>query len=159
MSPAPLAARRWPVGLALTLGAGLLASLAFLAIAASQPPDRIADDTWRAGEVFNAAQRAHALAHTRGWDLELEAEKVPEGVRVSVTPTSRGEPLPERVTASLRRERPGRVDFDADVPLLRAGMRWVGTVPLPLAGHWLLHARAGDGEAFVERDFSLERAP
>jgi len=151
--------RRWPLGLALTLGVGLAASLAFLAIAASQPPDRMTEDTWRAGDAFNAAQRAHALARARGWDLELEAELVPGGVRVSLAPTTRGAPLSEAVGASLRRERPGRVDFDMDVALTRSGARWLAVVPLPLEGHWVLHARAGDAEAFAERDFALERAP
>jgi nitrogen fixation protein FixH len=152
-------ALRWPVGLALTLAAGLAASIAFLVVAASQPPDRIAEDTWRAGDSFNAAQRAHTLARARGWDLALQAERASDGVRVTVTPLTRGEPLTKSVTASLRRERPGRVDYDVDVLLTRAGEGWVARVPLPLAGRWVLHARAGDGEAFVERDFELERAP
>jgi len=152
-------ARRWPVGLALTLGVGLAASLAFLVVAASQPPDRINADTWRAGDEFNAAQAAHALARARGWDLELEAQRVGDELRVTLTPTTRGAPLPEKVVASLRRERPGRTDFDVDVPLVRAGPQWLAAVPLPLAGRWRLHARAGDAEAYVERDFELERRP
>ena len=152
-------ARRWPIGLALTLSAGLAASVAFLVVAASQPPDLITSDTWRAGDDFNAGQRAHALARARGWDLELDAERVADGVRVTVTPLTRGVPLSGEVVASVRRERPGRADFDADVPLTRAGESWVGTVILPLEGHWRLHARAGDSEAFLERDFALERAP
>jgi nitrogen fixation protein FixH len=159
MTSAEHAARRWPLGLGLTLGVGLAASLAFLVVAAVQPPDRMAEDTWRASDAFNAAQQAHALARARGWDLELEAHEVSDGVRVALTPTTRGEALPQTVVASLRRERPGRVDFDTDVPLTRAGSRWVATVPLPLAGRWVLHARVGDSEAFVERDFALERAP
>jgi hypothetical protein len=32
-------------------------------------------------------------------------------------------------------------------------------VALPLPGRWLLVARAGDGNAFVEREFALEQVP
>ncbi|MFI5315602.1 MAG: FixH family protein [Myxococcota bacterium] len=149
---------RWPLGLALTLAAGLAASLAFLWIALQQPPDVLPENSWNAGVEYNAAARAQASASARGWELELRAERDSQGVRVELRPRSAGDPLPTPIAVSLRRERPGRTDFDADIALQPAGDRWIADVPLPLAGRWILLARAGDAEAWVERAFSLEVA-
>ena len=140
---------RWPLGLALALALGLSGPLAFWWIAAHRPPDRLAVNTWTASGEWNAAQRAQERAREQGFWIDLRARRVRGGVEVEMRANGAGESLPVR----LRRERPERSDFDADVPLddsLHA------VVPLPLAGRWLLIARAGDDSAFVERVFAVE---
>jgi len=151
--------RLWPIGLTAALAAGLAVSLAFAWIAARQPPDRLALDPWTAGAEYNADVRARDAAAARGWDLVLHAEKRAGGVRVELVPTSSGAPLPTPLEVGLRRERPDRADFDAELALAPDGAGWVADVPLPLAGRWLLVARAGDAEAWVERRFALEVPP
>ncbi|HTO53775.1 MAG TPA: FixH family protein [Myxococcota bacterium] len=150
---------RWPLGLALALGAGLATSLAFLVIAASQPPDWMDGDMWRSGAEYNAGQEARARGRALGWEVGLSAERSADGVQVTLSPTQRDAPLGAGVPVRLVRERPGRVDFDSDIPLTRANEAWRATVPLPLPGHWLLRVRVGDDAAFIEREFALERAP
>ena len=150
---------RWPIALALTLAAGLAVSIAFLWIAARQPPDLLREDGWGSGAEYNADARAQRTARERGWELELRAERSASGVHVELLPKSAGAPLPTALDVRLRRERPERTDFDADVALEPAGGRWIADVPLPLAGRWILVARAGDADAWVERTFALEVTP
>ena len=150
---------RWPIGLVLTLAAGVAASLAFFWIAERQPPDVLAVNSWNAGVEYNADERARETADSRGWQLELRAERSPSGVRVELLPTSSRDPLPTPIGVSLRRERLERTDLDSDIPLQASGDRWVAEVPLPLAGRWILLARAGTADAWVERSFALEVAP
>jgi hypothetical protein len=150
-------ARAWPLALGLTLAAGVAVSVAFLVVAANQPPDLMQGDMWRSGSEVNALREALARGEALGWGLELRAERAPEGARVVLTPSSHAAPIGEDARVSLERARPGRADFDADVPLTRAGDSWVGFVTLPLRGQWRLHARVSDGDALVERDFALER--
>ena len=150
---------RWPLGLALTLAVGMAASLAFLWVAARGTPDLLPVNTWTAGAEWNESLRAQARARERGWQIELRAERRPNGVHVELAPASSREPLPKSLDVRLRRERPEREDFDADVALEARGGRWTAEIPLPLAGRWLLVARAGDGDAWVEREFALDVAP
>jgi nitrogen fixation protein FixH len=150
---------RWPVALALALAAGLSAPIAFLWIATHRPPEVLPVNTWAASNEWNAAQRAQELAHERGWGIDLRAERRSDGVRVEIRPTSSGAPLPESLDVRLRRERPERIDFDADVALEPSGDLWTAMIPLPLAGRWILVARAGDDAAWVEREFALEVTP
>ena len=152
-------ARAWPIGLAATLAVGLCVSLAFAWIAARQPPDRLALNPWTSGAEYNAEFHAREAARARGWDVALRAERRAGGVRVELLPTSAGAPLPSPLEVGLRRERPERADLDADLALSRDGAAWVADVPLPLVGRWLLVARAGDSEAWVERRFVLEVGP
>jgi len=150
---------RWPIALALLLSSGIAASLAFFWIAARQPRELIGDGAWNAGSEYNADLRALETARERGWTLELRARRSAGGVRVELSPATSGEPLPSRLEVRLRRERPDRSDLDAEVALAQDGARWVADVPLPLAGRWLLVARAGDRSAWVERTFALELPP
>jgi nitrogen fixation protein FixH len=150
---------RWPIALALALAAGVAVSLAFLWIAARQPPDQLRDNAWNAGTGYNAEARARESARLRGWDVELHAERTASGVHVELLPKSARDPLPTPLDVRLRRERPERTDFDADLALEPSGSRWVADVPLPLGGRWLLVAHAGDADAWVERTFALEVTP
>lgn len=157
-----MAARRawtWPLGLALALAGGLGVSLAFAWIAAHQPMDRLDGDLWNASDAYNAAARARETAHERGWELTLHADRSAGGVRIELRPSSSREPLPAGLDVRLRRERAERADFDAELALEPRGDAWVAEVPLPLPGRWLLVARAGDGDAWVERTFAVEVAP
>jgi nitrogen fixation protein FixH len=156
VTDSPSDSLRWPVALALVLATGMLASLAFLWVAASQPRELIGDGAWNAGSEYNADLRAQETAQARGWTLALHAERRGAGVHVEVRPKSSGEPLPAELQVHLRRERPERSDFDADLPLARDGEVWSADVALPLAGRWLLVARAGGGDAWTERSFLLE---
>jgi hypothetical protein len=150
---------RWPIGLAATLAVGLAASLAFLWVASPPAPERLAVDAWTAGAELNESLRAQAAAAQRGWSLDLRARRSAEGARVELVPETSGESLPGDLALSLRRERPERSDFDGDVALRNEGGRWIADVPLPLPGRWLLVARAGDSQAWVEREFALEVTP
>jgi nitrogen fixation protein FixH len=150
---------RWPVALGLTLAVGMAASLAFLGAATRQPPDVLPVNTWTAGAEWNESLRAQARARARGWRIELRAERRPDGVHVELSPSSSREPLPKSLDVRLRRERPERGDFDAEVALEARSGRWTAEIPLPLAGRWLLVARAGDGDAWVEREFALDVPP
>jgi nitrogen fixation protein FixH len=150
---------RWPIALGLVLAAGLAVSIAFLWIAAHQPPDLLAGNPWSDGSEYNAEARARETAREHGWALELRAERSASGVRVELLAKTARDPLPARLEVRLRRERPERADFDADLALEPSGAGWIADVPLPLAGRWLLVARAGDADAFVERTFALEVTP
>jgi len=155
----PMASLRWPIGLALLLSSGIAASLAFFFIAAQQPRELIGDGSWNAGSEYNADLQALETAQQRGWTLELRALPIAGGARVELLPATSAAPLPSRLELHLRRERPDRSDLDAELPLRPEGSHWVADVPLPLAGRWLLVARAGDRSAWVERRFALEQPP
>jgi nitrogen fixation protein FixH len=150
---------RWPVALALLLATGIGTSLAFFWVAAQHPRELIGDGSWNAGSSYNADQQALAAASARGWTLDLRAARSADGVRVELAPASGGEPLPAHLDVRLRRERPDRSDFDADLALVPSGTHWVADVPLPLPGRWLLVARAGDASAWVERSYAIELPP
>ena len=149
----------WPIGLAALLAVGLGASLAFAWVAARLPADQLPLNPWTEGDAYNVEVRAREAAQARGWDLALRAERFPGGVHVELVPTSSGEPLPTPLEVGLRRERPDRADLDGDLALAPSGTSWVADVPLPIAGRWLLVARAGDAHAWVERRFALEVPP
>ena len=149
----------WPLGLALALAGGLGVSLAFAWIAAHQPMDRLDGDLWSQSDAYNAAARARESARERGWELALRADRSAGGVRIELRPSSSREPLPTQLDVRLRRERAERSDFDAELALEPRGDAWVAEVPLPLPGRWLLVARAGDADAWVERTFAVEVAP
>lgn len=149
----------WPWALALGLALGVGVSLAFLGIAAWQTPDALGVDAVQALRDHNRDALAQAQAATRGWDVSLVARRSHGGAEIELEPTSAREPLPDDVVVSLRRERPERTGLDEEIPLERDGARWRAHVALPLPGRWLLVARAGDGDAFVEREFALEQAP
>ncbi|HTO68295.1 MAG TPA: FixH family protein [Myxococcota bacterium] len=151
--------RLWPLGLALLLASGMGASLAFYWAAARHPKELIGDGAWNAGAGYNAELAAREAGRRRGWTLELRAARSADGVRVELAPRSSGEPLPHDLDVRLRRERPERSDLDADLALAPDGARWVADVPLPLAGRWLLVARAGGADAWVERTYALELPP
>lgn len=150
---------RWPIGLAATLAVGLCASLAFLWVASQRLPERLTVNTWTEGAELNESLRAQALAAQRGWSLELRARRSAGGARVEVVPETSGESLPADLEVALRVERPERSDFDGDVAVRTEAGRWLADVALPLPGRWLLIARAGDGQAWVEREFSVEVTP
>jgi nitrogen fixation protein FixH len=80
-------------------------------------------------------------------------------VHVEISPESSREPLPQSLDVRLRRERPERGDFDADIALAARDGLWTAEIPLPLVGRWILVARAGDGFAWVERAFALDVPP
>ena len=149
----------WPLALAALLAFGMAVSLAFLWIAARQTPDRLLVDSDQALREHNRAALAEQKAASRGWDIALVAERSEGGAVVVLAPRSARDPLPADVVVSLRRERPERTGLDEAIPLVRDGERWRGHVPLPLPGRWLLVARAGDADAWVEREFALEVAP
>ncbi len=149
----------WPLGLALALAGGLGVSLAFAWIAAQQPMDWLAGDPWSASDAYNAEIRARESARERGWELALRADRSAGGVRIELRPSSSREPLPAQLDVRLRRERAERTDFDTELALEPRGDAWVADVPLPLRGRWLLVARAGDADAWVERTYAVEVAP
>ncbi len=149
----------WPLALAALLASGMAVSLAFLWVAARQTPDRLVVDSAQALREHNRDALAREKAAARGWDIALVARRSVGGAEVELAPTSARDPLPADIVVSLRRERPDRTGLDAPIPLARDGERWRGHVPLPLPGRWRLVARAGDVEAWVEREFALEAAP
>jgi len=156
---APRRFEPWPWALALGLALGIAVSVAFLAIAAHQPSDRLSIDAAQAMREHNRAARARQAAAARGWEVALVARADAGGAEVEIAPSTRGAPLPEDALVSLRRERPDRTGLDREVPVRRDGARWIARVPLPLPGRWRLIARAGDAEAFAERELALEVAP
>lgn len=149
----------WPVALVALLASGMAVSLAFLWIAERQTPDRLIVDSDQALLDHNREALAEQRAAERGWDIALVAQRADGGAWVEVATTSAGDPWPADVAVSLRRERPERTGLDEPIPLEREGERWRAHVPLPLPGRWRLVARAGNDDAFVEREFALELTP
>lgn len=146
----------WAVGVVAALALGLAGPIAFLWIAVHAPPERVATDPWRASLAQDAEERVRAAGRASGWDVSLRAERTHDGVRVELTPATRGRPLATDLELRLRRERPDRADLDAEIALLQSDGRWTADVPLPAPGRWRLLARAGAGDVFVERSFTLE---
>jgi len=146
----------WAIGVVGALALGIAGPLAFLWLAVNSPPEREATDPWSASFAQDTEERVRAAGRASGWDVLLRAERTPSGVRVELAPSTSSRPLPEDVELRLRRERPDRADLDAEIPLVHHDGRWTAEVPLPAPGRWRLLARAGAGDAFIERSFALE---
>lgn len=149
----------WAVGVAGALALGLAGPIAFLWLAVHAPPERVATDPWRASLAQDAEERVRGSGRDTGWDVTLHAERTATGVRVALVPATTRRPLPDDVVVRLRRERPERVDLDAEIALERVDGRWTADVPLPAPGRWQLLARAGAGDVWIERSFALVVPP
>jgi nitrogen fixation protein FixH len=149
----------WPLAIA----GGLLAMAAvlgaFLYAALSHPDPVLVHDAFAASGRYDAALRAEARAQARGLRLELGAQPAPGGTRITVRlvgADGRARPA-DRVR--VRRERPTQGGFDTDLAATPSGDGWEAFVALPLAGRWVIEARAERGDGAIERRIEVEATP
>lgn len=148
----------WPFAIAgaLLAMAGVLAC--FLGVAISHPDPVLVKDAYAASGRYDAALRAAQRASALGLRLELAAEPAPGGARVAARLLDAdGQPLAaERV--SLQRERPAQGGFDAAFEATPGVDGWTAFVALPLAGRWIVEARAERGGETVVQRLDVEAA-
>jgi len=142
----------WPLAIAgLLLGmAGVLAG--FLGAAVSHPDPVLVADAYAASGRYDVALRAAQRASALGLRLDLIAEQAPGGSRVTARLLGAdGRALPaDRVL--VHRERPTQGGYDAAIEATPNADGWTAFVALPLAGRWIVEARAErGGEAIVRR--------
>jgi nitrogen fixation protein FixH len=161
-SRAPARKRRrepWPFAIAglLLAMAGVLG--AFLEVAISHPDPVLVSDAYAASGRYDAALRASQRASALGLALELTTEPAPGGVRVSARLRgANGDVLAAERVLALR-ERPNQGGFDTAIEATRVGDGWTAFVPLPLAGRWIVEARAERGGETAVRRLPVEAAP
>ena len=142
----------WPFAIAglLLAMAGVLA--AFLYLAVSNPDPVLVSDAYSASGRYDAALRAAERASALGMRLELTSEPAPGGARVTARLLGADGGLLAADRVLVHRERPTQGGFDADVEATAQGDGWTAFVALPLAGRWIVEARAErGGEAVVGR--------
>jgi nitrogen fixation protein FixH len=130
--------------------AGVLAS--FLGVAISHPDPLLVKDAYAASGRYDGALRAAQRAAALGLHLELTAQPAPGGARVAARLLDAdGQALAaERV--SLQRERAAQGGYDAVFEATPGADGWTAFVALPLAGRWIVEARAEHaGETVVQR--------
>jgi nitrogen fixation protein FixH len=113
-------------------------------------------DAYAASGRYDTALRAAQRAAALGLRLALTAEPAPGGARVTARLLGAdGHALPaDRVLVQL--ERPTQGGFDAAVEATPAGDGWTAFVALPLAGGWIVEARAERGDEAVVRRIEIE---
>jgi len=149
----------WPLaiaGLLVAMG-GVLAL--FLALAIAHPDPVVVADAYAASARYDAELRSAARAAELGLRLDLTSEPAADGARVTarLLDASGAALAAERV--QLRRERPTQGGFDAAIEASASGDAWSAVVPLPLAGRWIVEARAERGTERVVRRIVVEAAP
>jgi nitrogen fixation protein FixH len=129
---------------------------AFLSAALTHPDPVLVNDAYAASERYDAALRAADRASALGLHLELTSEAAPGGARVATRLLDAdGRPLAaDRMT--LRRERATQGGFDSEVETTRSGDGWAAFVALPLAGRWIVEARAERGGETIVRRIDVE---
>ncbi len=145
----------WPVALAGALAFMIATSLSFLFVSLRHPDPVVAADTYAAEPALAHDLRARERAVALGFALEVATQAVAGGIEVdaALRDATGGEVGADRVLA--RRERPAEGGLDAEVPLVRAGGRYRGVVPLPRSGRWRLTVRAERDGVVVERSLAL----
>lgn len=145
----------WPVALASALAFMIATSLSFLFVSLRHPDPVVAADTYAAEPALALDLRARERAVALGIALEVATSPAAGGIEVEATlrDATGGGIVAERVIA--RRERPAEGGLDAEVPLVRAGDRYRGVVPLPRSGRWRLTVRAEREGVVVERSLEL----
>ena len=146
----------WPlaiVGLLLVMAAVLAG---FLSAALLHPDPVIVPDAYAASQRYDSALRAADRASQLGLRLALTAEPAPGGTRVAVRLFGAdGRTLAaERVL--VHRERPTQGGFDASIEATPDSDGWTAFVALPLAGSWILEARAERGGESVSSRITVE---
>lgn len=102
-------------------------------LAVSSNDGLVTDDYYKKGlavaETLARSQRAEALGIVAGVSLSREKMRI----RLSA-----GQPIDFPATLNVMLSHPTRAGLDRPLVLKRAGDAYVGEVPLPAAGHWLV---------------------
>jgi nitrogen fixation protein FixH len=161
-SRAPARTRRrepWPFAVAGLLLAMAAVLGAFLAVALAHPDPVLVSDAYAASERYDAALRASQRAAALGLALELTAEPAPGGVRLSARLRGANGDVLAAERVLVQRERPNQGGFDIAIEAAPQADGWTAFVPLPLAGSWIIEARAERGGETAVRRIPVEATP
>lgn len=160
-SPSAPARRRepWPLALAGLLLAMACVLAAFLGVAVSHPDPLLVADAYAASGRYDAALRASQRAAQLGLALELTSEPAPGGVRLAARLRGADGRALAAERVRVQRERPTQGGFDAAIEATPLGDGWTAFVPLPLAGRWVLEARAERGGEIAVQRIDVAAAP
>lgn len=146
----------WPLAIAglLLAMAGVLA--AFLCISIVHPDPVLVGDAYAASGRYDEALRAAGRAAALGLRLELTSTPAPGGARVTLRLLDADARPVAADRMLVQRERPNQGGLDASIEATPDADGWTAFVALPLAGRWIVEARAERGGAMVVRRIELE---
>jgi nitrogen fixation protein FixH len=131
----------------------------FLSAALLHPDPVIVPDAYLASQRYDTALRAAERASQLGLDLDLATEPAPGGIRVAVRLVGADGRALAADRVLVERERPTQGGFDAAVEAMPEADGWTAFVALPLAGGWIVEARAERGGEIVSRRIAVEAGP